>query len=177
METPNIEPTNVETPNSETNNTVNPNMKTCKHCGHIVAKNAKTCPSCGGKLKKNLGCLIGCSTPVIIVIICVLALFSFFSTKGGTIGKTYKYGIVGEFCVNNVESVSAVELIGTGLVHTLQDGESAVVIEFDFENTGKNDTTIEASDVKVNYKDGITYKGKCLYLLDDSNSYTPYAPY
>lgn len=69
----------METPNTETNNTINPNMTTCKHCGHIVAKNAKTCPSCGGKLKKNLGCLIGCSVPVVLALVLIIVLFSMCS--------------------------------------------------------------------------------------------------
>lgn len=49
-------------------------MYECKTCKHQIARNAKVCPNCGAKIKK--------ANPIVIGIICVIALIAIFSSTG-----------------------------------------------------------------------------------------------
>ncbi len=181
METPNIEPTNVETPN-----TVNQNMRTCKHCGHIVAKNAKTCPSCGGKLKKNLGCLIGCLVPLGILLILILVLFTMCSVNSDktnsdkTQPANFNTNVVSDDFEINVDKdiLTATQLNGDNdqyeeflttdmtnygddvlcdVTLVAKDGYTLAVVEYTIKNIGQDSVRYD-DKVTLDYNNGYTYE-------------------
>lgn len=47
-------------------------MYECKTCKHEIARNAKVCPNCGAKVKK--------SNPILIGIVCIIALIAIFGS-------------------------------------------------------------------------------------------------
>ncbi len=51
------------------NSQVNKNMKTCKHCGALIAKGAKVCPKCGGKNKPPIY-----QRPWFIILVAIIVL-------------------------------------------------------------------------------------------------------
>ena len=197
METPNIEPTNVETPNTETSNAVNPNMKTCKHCGHIVAKNAKTCPSCGGKLKKNLGCLIGCSVSVGILLILILVLFTMCSINqkpAETQTASFNTNVTtGDFEINvdrdiltatqlNGDNDQYKEFLTTDMTNygndvlcdvtlVAKDGYTLAVVDYTIKNIGQDSIKYD-DEVTLDYNNGYTYDvAEHYWTIGDNDSW------
>lgn len=85
------------------------NGKNCPNCGHIVSKSANSCPQCGHKLKKKgLKVAIGCSTPILVVVLLIGILMFSAKTDTGVVGETYtKNGV--EFKVNAIELANVID--------------------------------------------------------------------
>ena len=83
--------------------------KNCPNCGCIVSKSADSCPQCGHKLKKKgKKVAIGCTTPLLIIIVLIGVLILSAKPKAGTIGETYtKNGV--EYTVNTIEFAEVID--------------------------------------------------------------------
>lgn len=76
---------NTSTTGNVNNGQFNKNMKTCKHCGALIAKGAKVCPKCGGKNKPPIY-----QRPwfIILAVIIVLGFIGSLGNKDKTSSST-----------------------------------------------------------------------------------------
>lgn len=161
---PNQENTTQEQTQASNNAGAVKKGKSCPNCGCVVSKTADSCPQCGHKLKKKgKKVVIGCATPLLIIVI-LIGIFMFISKLDtGVIGETYNQNGL-EF---TVESVSFYRGAKTGIYEV--DNSPCLAIEGIFENKSKNEKIVSGDNFSVDYDNGYMFSSDYLYL--ESSSY------
>ena len=131
-------------------------MHECKTCKQQIARNAKVCPNCGAKNKK--------ANPILIGILCVIALIVIFSstsnnepTKVGdnntqtnsttvsshTEKNTFTVGEIAELKDVQVSLVNVTESSGSAY-NTPTDGNVFILCEFEIVNNSNKEVSVSS---------------------------------